>query len=92
MVGEIMTDLGYRKSKFEPYIFHKNNGKLQTYVTVKGREFSIKDLGEVKSYLGLSIARSQGIININLRSFVEELLKKYKMEETKPVSTPMVAN
>src|SRR5436190_19055105 len=54
--------------------------------------FSIKDLGEAKCCLGLNIERSQGQIKINQQPFVTELLKKFNMQDSKPVSTPMETN
>ena len=55
------------------------------------RKFEMSDLGEVKSILGMSIDRNRekGILYINQKSYFEEILRNFGMEDCKPVSTPM---
>ena len=57
-------------------------------------EFKIKDLGEAKRVLGMEIIRDKdkGIIQICQRDYINKVLNKFKMENCKPVKTPMEVN
>ena len=52
-------------------------------------KFGIKDLGSLKYFLGLEIARSNKGINLNQRKFALEILKETGMMGCKPVKSPM---
>ena len=51
-------------------------------------EFDVKDLGEAKHCLGIEFTREGNQIHLNQHGLVAELLKRYKMEDCNPVSTP----
>ncbi|KAK9695686.1 Reverse transcriptase (RNA-dependent DNA polymerase) [Popillia japonica] len=55
------------------------------------QEFDMKDLGEVKSCLGMNIARDrkQNKIWIDQAGYVEKILETFKMTDYKSLSTPM---
>ncbi|XP_019432846.1 PREDICTED: uncharacterized protein LOC109339784 [Lupinus angustifolius] len=52
-------------------------------------EFSIKDLGELKYFLGMEIARSNKGITLYQRKYTNDLLEETGMLACKPSSTPM---
>ncbi|XP_017441205.1 uncharacterized mitochondrial protein AtMg00810-like [Vigna angularis] len=52
-------------------------------------EFSIKNLGKLRYFLGLEISRSFTGIVVNQRKYALELLKENDMLAAKPISTPM---
>ena len=56
-----------------------------------GRLFQMKDLSEVKHFLGMEINRDfeNQIIEISQKKYVERLLERYGMAECKPVGTPL---
>jgi len=62
---------------------------LKDYLMSK---FSVKDLGEAKYCLGLNVEKSVDGVKINQKTFILDLLKKFKMMNANPVSTPMEAN
>jgi hypothetical protein len=52
-------------------------------------EFEMSLLGELSFFLGLQIhQRNQGIF-ISQTKYIREMLKRFRMEDCKPVTTPM---
>ena len=51
--------------------------------------FVIKDLGKVKRYLGMEFNQTEDVIEISQRIYIKEVLKKFDMLNSKPVSTPI---
>ncbi|EOY13312.1 Cysteine-rich RLK (RECEPTOR-like protein kinase) 8, putative [Theobroma cacao] len=67
----------------------------QVAFNVKGflsSQFKLKDLGKVKFFLGLEIARSPEGISICQRKYILDLLEEHGLLGTKPVSTPIDYN
>ena len=54
------------------------------------KEFEMSMLGELTFFLGLQVSQSEKGIFISQTKYIKEILKKFKMEESKPVSIPMV--
>ncbi|KAK3023240.1 hypothetical protein RJ639_043352 [Escallonia herrerae] len=56
---------------------------------VLSREFEIKDLGTLRSFLGMEVARSGRGISVSQRKYTLDLLKETRMLGCKPADTPM---
>ena len=54
------------------------------------KEFEMSTLGELTFFLSLQVSQSEKGIFISQTKYIKEMLKKFKMEEHKPISTPMV--
>ncbi|UYV72144.1 hypothetical protein LAZ67_9001955 [Cordylochernes scorpioides] len=55
--------------------------------------FEINDLGALNYCLGIRVQRGvDGSISLDQERYIEELLEKYEMKESKPISTPMDPN
>ena len=54
------------------------------------KEFEMSMLGELTFFLGLKVSQMEKGTFISQTKYIKEMLKKFKMEESKPVSTPMV--
>ena len=56
-----------------------------------GKPFAMKDLGPVQQILGMRISRDRNTKKLWLsqQSYVEKLLKKFNMENSKLVSIPL---
>lgn len=56
------------------------------------KEFEIKDLGQLRYFLGMEIARSKEGIVVSQRKYTLDLLKETGMSGCKPADTPIEAN
>ena len=54
------------------------------------KEFEMSMLGELNFFLGLHLSQKQKRMFISQTKYIKDMLKKFKMEDSKPVSTPMV--
>ncbi|WRX14580.1 Reverse transcriptase [Theobroma cacao] len=55
-------------------------------------KFKLKDLGSLKYFLGLKVARSDARIIVCQRKYTLDLLHDYRLLDAKPVSTPIDYN
>lgn len=55
-------------------------------------KFEMKDLGLMHYFLGLEVWQSDGEIFLGQGKYAMEILKRFRMQDCKPVSTPMVTN
>lgn len=53
------------------------------------KEFDIKDLGSLKYFLGIEIARSKEGIVVSQRKYILDLLKESSMSGCKLIDTPI---
>lgn len=69
-------------------IASKSRDRIDNFEKELSKFFEVKDLGPVQYCLGLEFTRSGKNISIHQKAYVEEILKKFGMEDCKPVSTP----
>ena len=62
---------------------------LQEYLATK---FEMKDLGQLKYFLGIEVARSKHGVLLSQRKYVLDLLTEIGMLGCKPIETPMEMN
>ena len=55
-------------------------------------QFEMTDLGLMKYFLRIQVQQSKGKIFISQEKYVDDLLKKYRMVNCNPTSTPLVIN
>ena len=55
--------------------------------------FAMKDLGAAKQILGMRITRDRKNRKLTLSQseYIEKVLERFKMQDAKPISTPLVA-
>lgn len=71
-------------------LFSTPNSQERTLVKEKlKKEFEITDLGPASHILGMRLTKTQSSITLDQINYIERVLQKYKMEDSKPTSTPM---
>ena len=72
-------------------IFGSNIQILSVYFSSEmKKEFKMSMLGELTFFLGLQVHQTKEGIFISQTKYIKDMLKKFKMEDSKPVGTPMV--
>ena len=54
-----------------------------------GKQFEIKDLGQIKHYLGMDVSFQSDGIKLSQRSYIENLLESFGMANSRPAYTPL---
>lgn len=64
---------------------------LQKAKDILSTRFSMTDMGELHSFLGMRITRdrTEGTITLSQEKYVQQVLRKFHMESAKPSATPM---
>nr|GEV49026.1 retrotransposon protein, putative, Ty1-copia subclass [Tanacetum cinerariifolium] len=70
---------------------HQTALRLQEVKTYLGKRFSMKDLGEATFILGIKIYRdrSRWLIGLSQNAYLDKILKRYRMDNSKRGSIPM---
>ena len=72
-------------------IFGSNLNPLsKQFSTEIKKEFEMSMLGELAFFLGLQVSQSDKGIFISKTKCIKEMLKKFQMEDCKPMSTHMI--
>jgi hypothetical protein len=56
------------------------------------REFEMKDIGLMHYFLGLEVWQGDGEIFLGQASTLQEILKRFHMQDCRPMATPLVTN
>ena len=72
----------------------KNVDLMNSVKAYLSNQFSMKDLGEAAYILGIKIYRdrSRNLIALSQSTYIDKILKRFKMETTKRGFTPMMKN
>ena len=71
-------------------ILGSTNEKIcEDFSNLMQSEFEMSMMGELRFFLGLQIKQQENGIFIFQEKYIRDLLKKYKMNEAKIMSTPM---
>lgn len=61
---------------------------LKTVKEMLTGKFHMKDLGELKNFLGITFDQCEGGVTMSQQSYVGKLLERFDMQDCKPRSTP----
>ena len=70
-------------------LFGPKGPQQQAIIDALKREFEITELGPVSWLLALQITYTSQAITLSQHSYIEKVLKKFNMSDTRPVLTPM---
>ena len=70
-------------------VTRSNAGFVNKFKVEMEQVFNMTDLGEMSYFLGMEVHQKQNEIFICQQKYAKEILKKFRMEECKPTSTPM---
>lgn len=76
-------------------ILFTNNMDTRNYVKEElQKQFKIKDLGDIKFCIGIHVERDRkkGVIYLDQKKYIQEVLNKYGMSDCKSVKTPIDTN
>eukprot|EP00253_Pinus_taeda_P008625 PITA_08625 len=62
----------------------------QNFALVMQKEFEMSLLGKLTYFLGLQVQQNKDNIFLSQTKYLKKILKKYGMEDSKPICTPMV--
>ncbi|KAK8918643.1 hypothetical protein KSP39_PZI022153 [Platanthera zijinensis] len=83
--GDIMIICLY----MDDMIFTASNPAMfEEFKRLMKKEFEMTDLGELSYFLGVEVQQREDGIFISQKKYAEEILKKFRMENNKAISTP----
>jgi hypothetical protein len=69
-----------------------NDNEIERLKLQLTREFEVKDLGQLRYFLGIEVSRSARGIYLSQRKYILDLLAETKMTGCRPSSTPIESN
>lgn len=67
-----------------------DDSKIEIVCDQLKSKFEMTDLGQIKSILGIQVEIKDQVVNLSQESYVDSLLAKFGMVDSKPVATPEV--
>ncbi|CAK9819173.1 Copia protein, partial [Anthophora quadrimaculata] len=67
----------------------RNRVEIDNLKHYLSRIFDIRDLEEIKHCLGMEFSRSRGGITVNQKGYINDLLRRFGMSDSKAVATPL---
>ncbi|KAJ0483933.1 putative RNA-directed DNA polymerase [Helianthus annuus] len=69
-----------------------NKAEIESVKSFLNSKFMIKDLGELKFFLGIEVTKHKDVLYLSQRKYCLDLLSEFGMLGSKPVSTPIEQN
>lgn len=75
-------------------IVGRNMDRIKELKEQLGMSFAMKDMGPAKQILGMRIVRDRGekLIHLSQEKYIEKVLKRFHMDKSKVLSTPLAAH
>ncbi|XP_060103354.1 uncharacterized protein LOC132577579 [Heteronotia binoei] len=65
---------------------------MKSIVETLNEQFTVRDLGNIRQYVGLDIEPINGGYRVSQKGKIAQLLKSYKMDQSRGVQSPMLQN
>ncbi len=65
---------------------------IKSYKEDLAREFEMKDMGLMHYFLGMEVWQGDGDLFLSQGKYANEILKRFRMESSKPMETPLTGN
>jgi len=72
------------------YFGSNEESMSQNFSSIMQQEFEISLLGELTYFLGLQVQQTKDGIFLSQTKYLKQIMKKYGMEDYKPICTPMI--
>ena len=69
-----------------------NEDYCKEFGELMSKEFEMSMIGELTFFLGFQVKQMREGIFVSQEKYTKDLLKKFKMDECKPIKTPMLSN
>ena len=71
-------------------LFTGTDEQMTKFKTFISSAYEVKLQGEAKHFCGITLTRTKEMIDISQETYVDQLLSRFAMTDSKPVATPMV--
>ena len=90
---DVNVDLFIYQIYVDNIIFGSTNDSLShEFATMMSREFEMSMIGELNFFLGFQVKQLKEGTFIHQEKYTKDILKKFKMDDCKPIKTPMPTN
>ncbi|KAL5548995.1 hypothetical protein UlMin_004226 [Ulmus minor] len=69
-----------------------NEEEVEKLVAILNSSFSLKNLGQLSYFLGIEVKVVNEGLQLSQKRYIEDVLQKFKMDNAKPLPTPMISN
>ncbi|KAL5566172.1 hypothetical protein UlMin_029336 [Ulmus minor] len=66
--------------------------EIEQIILLLNRSFSLKDIGDLNYFLGIEVKAVREGLHLSQKRYIEDLLKKSKMDNARSLPTPMISN
>ena len=66
-----------------------SNSIIDKLSTLLGTHFEIKDLGQIKHFLGIDVIKENGVYSICQQAYIEKIAESFELSDIKPQTIPM---
>ena len=63
---------------------------IATFITLLNQEFAIKDVGEIKFFLGFKVSYMDNDLFLTQSKYASDILKRIDPNDSKPVRNPLL--
>ena len=92
-IKDVNGDIFIYQIYVDDIIFGSTNDSLShEFATMMSREFEMSMIGELNFFLGFQVKQLKEGTFIHQEKYTKDILKKFKMDDCKPIKTPMPTN